>query len=1173
MNLQGLAIKRPVATITILLIMVVIGAVSLSQTPLNLLPEIQPPVLAIITIFPGSSPQESMALVSRPIEDALASVGGLTNIQSISQENMSVVILQFHWGADLKSARAEVDTRLDFLPIPDGVNRPMVSEFDPTLLPVMELAASGEDNVALTTLLQERVAPRLEALPGVASVQLVGEAKEDIFVRLSPAKLQQHKVSFEQVSGILRTSTLDFPAGIVELDQRQMRLRFLGSSSAMEALESMVVGFQVDEVKLQEQLNRTVKVDINRQLNASIPAAADIVRMPVKQITLRDVLEDWEMDSEGYMILSLDVLKLGQRGLNPTQVAQAIAATGNKPAFDGSPHRIRIAEPDLSSATLGAIPVAETPDLEAWYRSLQAQAGNMDVAVEKIEQALVSGAMAIVQMSQGGSLPFIGDDFPLQPVSLRDIATIETALHPPDTISRVNQNPSIGITIQKEGAANTVQVARLIRAELEAIKDQYPDTYFYPVFDQAGEIENALEDLAISLLGGAALAIVVLLLFLRNWRTTVLIGTAIPVSIMFTFSLLYFTNLSINIMTLGGLALAAGLLVDNAIVVSENIYRHLQAGACPNEAAISGTREVAGAVFASTITTITVFFPVVFIGGLAGELFSDFALTVSCALIASLLVSLTLIPLLASRFFREGDEKGKTLGSGTYKRILGLALAKPLVPLLIGLIVLVTGGVGYTFLGSDLFPPTQEKSFVINVTLPPGTPLSQTDAFVAELEAILSERPEVSRFTARVGGAQFMGLPMQGGTSNQARIRVRVAGEYLDQIEAIMDELRPEMCGLREDALVLMQRENLLQTAGMDNRLELVVEGEDRGEITEIARRAVLELAQLPFLADVQYSLEETRPEVHIEVDQNQILQRGVSVYQVASMLRMAIEGTNVARVPLGNDFIQMILTYDRSELASTDDLLDLGLYGPSGSWLRLGDVARLEQAYGPASITRQNRLITGEIQAEYFGMSMSNARDGAMAALADMELPEGYNIRTAGTFALLDDVFSDLWLVLVVAAVLVYLVMSAQFESFLNPFIIICSLPLAYVGSILTLLLTGNSLSIPAMIGGIVLAGILVNDGIILVDLISQKHRSGTPLQEAVIEGACARLRPVLMTTITTVLGVMPLALGLGAGSQLQAPMGLAIIGGQVFGTTLLLIIIPLLYSLINRRTQKSPS
>lgn len=1165
LNIQGFAIRRPVATLTILLIMVVVGTVSLSQTPLNLLPDIEPPVLAIVTVFPGCSPQEAMTLVAAPIEEAMASVSGLTNIQSISQENMAVVILQFYWGANIKAARDEVDTRLNFLSLPDGINRPLLAEFDPTMLPVLEIAVTGsESSAALTRQLQDQVIPRLESLTGVASVQLTGGVEEDIFVRLSPEKMQEYQVSLDQVGGILGVSLLDFPAGILELDERQMRLRFIGQSRAADALDNVIVGFQVDQELLRAQLNRTVDVDLNKLLLEDLPNSV-IESVPMNEVMVRDVMLDWEEDTRGDVLLALDPLKLKHRGLSHAQVVSGLIATGVKPEIteDGA---IRLCRANLPPGDLGSILVSRVPDFTAWYSKLRDNvATELDYASERIEQALAGAAMAMLEYAKGGGIPILGADFPLQPILLGDIARLELSAHPPDSISRVDQLPSMALSVQKEGAANTVQVARLVRRELANLGSDYPGLSFYPVFDQAGEIENALGDLSLSLVGGAMLAVIVLLLFLRDWKTTLLIGAAIPVSVLFTFTLLYFANLSINIMTMGGLALAAGLLVDNAIVVSENIYRHLQMGAAPREAALKGSREVAGAIVASTLTTISVFFPVVFIGGLAGELFTEFALAVTCALLSSLLVSLTLIPLMASRFFRAGNG-AKSSVPGLYQRILTWSLARPWAPLSLALAVLVAAGLTYTVLGTDLFPPTQENSFAINIHMPAGTPMAKTDECVAEIEEVLAKYPEIRRFSSRTGSSQIFGISVQGGVSSQAKIRVKVHSRHAGKIAELMEAVRGEIAALDNDAQVFMKRENLLNSAGLENRLELAVEGDDREVIAEIAARAVEELKKLPFLEDIQYTQEDNRPELHLAVNQGSLLQKGLSAYQLASTLRLAIEGLPVARIPVGDELVQIILILDRSELSTAGDLEELGFYA-GGNLLRLGDVASIQEGLGPASITRQNRRLTGEILAEYRGMDMAGARNRALAALEKLDLPQGYRIRAAGAISMLDDVLSDLWLVLAVAGILVYLVMSAQFESFLNPFIIICSLPLAYAGSIFLLFLTGSSLNVPVLIGGIVLAGILVNDGIILVDLISQKHREGVPLAEAAIQGATARLRPVLMTTITTILGVFPLVLGLGAGSQLQAPMGLTIIGGQVVGTLLLLVVVPVLYYLFNSR------
>jgi len=780
---------------------------------MNLLPDIQPPVLAIVTVFPGCSPQEAKTLVAEPIEEAMASVSGLTTVRSISQENMAVVILQFYWGANLKAARDEVDTRLNFLSLPDDV-RPMLAEFDPTMLPVMEMAVTGNNNASLTRLLQDRVVPRLEALPGVADVQLTGGVREDLFVRLSPEKLRDYQVSLDQVGAILRVSFLDFPAGILELDQMQMRLRFVGNSRVNEALDNMIVGFQVDEKQLKAQLNQRVQVDLNKLLTEDFPNAV-YESIPMNVVMLRDVLLDWETNSEGTLLITLDPLKLKHKGLTQAQVIQGLAdSTGVEPELREDREIIYLPY-DYPEGGIGSIPVSRVPDFDSWYSGLRERVNSeLDFASERVEQALTGAAMAMIEFSKGGGMPLLGTDFPLQPIRLGDIAELEIGSPPPESISRVNSLPSMGFSVQKEGSANTVQVARLVRQELDSIATDYPELSFYPVFDQAGEIEDALGDLSLSLLGGAVLAIAVLLLFLRNWKTTLLIGAAIPVSVIFTFTLLYFANLSINIMTMGGLALAAGLLVDNAIVVSENIFRHLQLGASPGEAALKGSREVAGAILASTLTTICVFFPVVFIGGLAGELFTEFALAVTCALVSSLLVSLTLIPLMASRFFRVSQDT-RPRRPGIYHRVLTWSLVRPWIPLGLALIVLAAAGFGYTFLGSDLFPSTQQNSFTINVTLPPGTPLAQTDEFVTRLEEILEGRPEISRYSTCVGASQLFGLSVQGGVSNQAKIRVKVLTRHADEINLLMDDLREQMIGLRTDAQIFLKREDLLNTAGL----------------------------------------------------------------------------------------------------------------------------------------------------------------------------------------------------------------------------------------------------------------------------------------------------------------------------------------------------------------------
>lgn len=1258
MNLPGMAVKRPIATGTILLIILVIGLVSLYQSPLDLLPDIQAPVLAVITVFPGSSPQETLELVTKPIEDSVSAVSGITGLNSISQENLSLVILRFDWGANVKSIRENVSVRLDLLNLPNGVQRPMILEFDPTLMPIMVVAASGtEDLVELTEWLEDTASPRLDSILGVASVQIEGGAQQDLFVRTSPDLMAEYEVSFEQIANVMRASLVDLPAGIIDLEDRHVRIRFLGRFAEADMLANLIVGFQVDQEALEKMIGREIDINLNQMLagqgNLFSGVSIDSGGVPVRDVYWdnifnfddvsysgsnlsisineqwaaqngRDIesrlflftanpnisydpntrrmalslsamgrsrlpgtdttrLEDiWHLDQavwdSGLLVVPLDPSALERHAIS--EVELAALADNNPLVVRANPNHVLLTFHE-EWERMRQQPIVSVPDYGAWLSNVQGNVSRgIGDASRQLEKSLTEMATTMVldSMSPGSSafagLDF-GDDFPIDPISLGMIATITQDTYSPSSIARFNRQPSISLVIQKEGDANTVMVARQIRNTLKQLAEEnrggLSEVQFNVVMDQAEEIERALADLAVSLVGGAVLAILVLILFLRNWRTTMFIGLSIPTAIIATFTLLYFANITINLMTLGGLALAAGMLVDNAIVVSENIFRRYQMGETPADAAVNGAQEVAGAITASTLTTISVFFPVVFLSGLAGQLFWEFALTVACAILASLLVALTVIPLLASRSLRrhyvKEDEGSRRPNLPAYRKMLQIAVSHPWWVLIFVLFFVGAGALGFTTMGTELFPSTDESAFTINANLLPGTALAVSDAYAAEVETILENKEDLISYSTTVGGGGFMGMPGGGGSTNQVRIRAEVDPDAVQIIDQIIEDVRRDVTDLSGTTNVTVSRESLLDTTGLETSLSITISGSDLDIITEITEQAVLLLKQNTNFSDVQSSLEENRPEVHIRLDQSQALQKGVTQIQVAASVSQALEGIPVSRIETDSGILSVVLGYQRSEFKTIEDLGRIGFYTPGGEYLQLETVADLSEAFGPQSIPRENQKVIGRIQMDYGDLDLGTAKEEAFHILDDIALPDGYEIKPAGSFNLMGDVLSELQLVLVVAALLVYLVMAAQFESLLHPFVIICSLPLAYTGAILALIITGNHISIPAMIGVVVLSGILVNDGIIMVDFINQQRRiHGLPLQEAIIEGAAARLRPILMTTATTVLGLVPLALGLGEGSQLQAPMAITIIGGQITGTLLLLLVIPSIYRVVSR-------
>lgn len=1277
MSLSKMAVKRPVATGTILILVLLIGLVSLYQSPLDLLPDIQPPVLAVITVFPGSSPQETLELVTRPVEEGVSAVSGLTNLISRSQENTSLVIMQFDWGINVKDIREDVNVRMDLLNLPDEVQRPMILEFDPTLMPIMAASASGTDNlVDLTEWLEDTAAPRLESVLGVASVTIQGGAQQDLFIRTASEQMDKYELSFDQIANVLRASLLDLPAGIIDLEDRQVRIRFLGRETDQDMLSDLVVGFQVDQEKLEEMIGAEINVDLNQLLAGEnnifdggfagfgdgafefpryevywddffdfngaylsgsifyLPIAAnwleedDDIKDSLRPFTssphisydetrqqltlsldslgssvLNDNSEELELSAaetvrlddvwlieravldSDRIIVPLDTVAMERLNVSAVEVA---ALAEEKPLVTDSGSNYLVLSFHEDWETIRRDPIISVPDLGSFLGSFDTDFnGSLEDASSVLEELLVDFATSSIvgSMSPGGS-SFGGfdfdEDFPIDTITLGMVAEIARDTYTPDSISRFNQQPSISISIQKEGDANTVLVANRVRDALDQLSEEsrgeFSQVDFNITLDQGEEIERALADLAEALLGGAALAIIVLIFFLRNWRTTMFIGISIPAAIITTFTLLYFTNMTINLMTLGGLALAAGMLVDNAIVVSENIFRHYQMGKTPADAAVQGAEEVAGAITASTLTTISVFFPVVFLSGLAGQIFWEFALVVACAILASLAIALTVIPLLASRSLHR-SKKDRVAKNGIasrlhiYRNALRIAVRHPWWVLIFVAFIVGIAALGFTTLGTELFPGTEESAFTIDASLAPGTSMTITDQYAAEIEKILENREEVSSYTVQIGSGGFMGVPGGGGgTTNRAQVRVEIEPAYVGNIDQIIEEVRSEVQELDKDADINVNRESLLDAAGLETTLDLTVSGRDLNTVTALTDQAVGILEQNPEFSDIQSSLEASRPEVQIRLDQSEALQKGVTQAQVAGAVRQALEGVPVSRIETEVGILSIILGYEKSNIETVDDLGDIGFYSPGGEFIRLGDVATLTEDFGPQSIPRENQRIVGEIQMQYGDLDLGTATEKALEDLKVIDLPDGYEIKPSGTFNLMGDVMDELELVILMAAFLVYLVMAAQFESLLHPFIIILSLPMAYAGSIAALMITGNNISVPALIGVVVLSGILVNDGIIMIDYINQQRRiHGLPLQEAIIEGATARLRPILMTTITTGLGLLPLALGFGEGAQLQAPMAITIIGGQVTGTFLLLLAMPSIYVVVTKEKKAS--
>ena len=1021
MRLPDLAVKRPIAVLMLVGVVILLGAVSFTSLPLDLFPDMQFPVAVIITDYSGAAPLEVENMVTRPLEGALGLVQNIQSLSSTSSPGNSLVLMQFNWGTDMNFALLEVRERIDMIRgfLPEGVSSPLVMKADPSMLPVVQLEVAGDESLEEILRLSETIIkPRLERQEGVATVSLGGGGRQEVAITLDPYLLGHYGVSMDQVAQVVAYENINLAAGSLVEGDKNYQVRAIGEYRDLDEISNLV-----------------------------IPTQRGV-------FYLRD---------------------LGQ-------VEERTTAAG---------------------------------------------------------------------------------------------------------VNRFNGSRSISITVNKQSDANTVMVSRRIQSALQELEDVLPaNIRISKVIDQADYIEESIRNVAEIGLVGALLAIAILFIFLRNLRSTFIITLAIPVSVVATFVLMFFNGMTMNLVTLGGVALGLGIMVDNSIVVLENIYRMRLMGISREEAAPEGTNQVAGAIIAATLTTVVVFLPVVFVEGIASQIFAPLAVVVTFALMTSLLVSLTVVPMLSSRLLTDDSlptesspktPKGTGLRRDYFSRIYGkvegyysAALSWSLghrgivltaLVLSFGLSLLLIPSIGREFL-----PYMDEGYLSVRVDLPVGASEEETAKIATRVEEQLLQVPEVAGVSLSIGsGGSDMRSGMAVGRSNQASLEVILVDLNKRSLSSseLADKLRLE---LRDIAGAEISVRDSGQMGGMlmgGTPLSLAVRGDDLVELERVAMEMASLIRTIPGTREIETSFDEGRPEIQVRVERDVAASYGFSGIQAANLLRTALTGQRVARLRTGGRERDIILTLPPETADSLAALKQLPLLSPLGGLVPLGEIARFEETTGPTSIRRYDQVRTASITGEVSGRDIGAVMDDIKVLAADFPLPEGYYFDFEGEQRLMEDAFDSLYLALALAVVLVYMIMAAQFESLLHPLIIMFAIPQTVTGVLISLYLTGRSLSTVSFIGIIMLAGIVVNNGIVLIDYVNLLRRQGIPCHEALIKAGPVRLRPILMTTLTTVLAMFPLSLGLGSGAEMQAPLATVVIGGLLFSTVLTLVVVPVVYSL----------
>jgi HAE1 family hydrophobic/amphiphilic exporter-1 len=764
-----------------------------------------------------------------------------------------------------------------------------------------------------------------------------------------------------------------------------------------------------------------------------------------------------------------------------------------------------------------------------------------------------------------------------EPVRLGDVATVKIAPAPLTAITRTNGEASVGISVSKASSGNTVDIANAVAEELPALtRELGGDTTITTVVDQSVFIKDSIRSLVRDGLLGALFAVIVIWVFLRSWRSTVIAGLSIPLSVVGALIILWSRGESLNMLTLGGLTIAIGRVIDDSIVVIENTYRHLQEGESIRRAAYTGTREVAGAITASTLTTVAVFLPLGMVAGLASEFFRPFALTVTFALLCSLVVALVVVPvastwLLSKRQVGHRDEKELSALQNAYLPALRFALDHKAITLIAAAAIFVGTMMLTPLLKTNLFDSSGQPTMSITQTMDPGTSLDATMAAASRVEEVLknTEGVEIYQVTGGSTGSLFGAGGGTNASSSQAAFAITTDPDA--DKNAIMDEVRAGVDELENAGTISVTGDDSSSSMGGMSLMEVRISASDPAVLKEANDVVLAEVETVDGLADVTSNLSEGRPSATIVVDQEKAAAAGVTPATLSQYTTLVLNGYPLGTVPTTAGTLPAQLMVGEIVVpplpgAVSQVLAKLPVPGTAGL-VPLGDIAKVVEVKAPVQVTHVDGARTASITATAVNNNIGAASTAVEDALKDVRLPEGATWELAGATEATNDVFRTLGIAMLVAILLVYIIMVATFRSLLNPLILLVSIPFAAVGAVLALVITGTSLGMPSLIGLLMLIGIVVTNAIVLLDLVEQFRRKGMDARTAVIEGGRRRLRPILMTAVATILALIPMALGIGGeGGFLSTPLAVVVIGGLFTSTFLTLVLVPVLYLAFDR-------
>lgn len=1179
------SLRNPLAIVIIAVLIALGGVYSASQLNRETMPNIDIPVVAIITPYPGAAPDAAYDDVTKPIEQAVRSVKGVKSVTGQSGDSISMVIAEFGYSTDMDKAYDDISTAVGTVQLPAMAVKSTFTRVSMGSAPILRASITTDKahKDELFNYIKTEVLPTLKTIDGVGKAEVAADLSPVIRIQFDAAKLKKHGLTVSAVTDQLKAGNLSFPVGAVDLGKNTQPVRVGGTIDSVDDIKNFTIaiypstGDMMGDAfsgigdgfaalgsamgkgfsSLGQGLGAVGKM--TGQTAASAGMINGIQQLQGQLVDLKlqrkDVIASIEkLDTK---IANIDTQIAALNPADPNFAADMAALQADRGPLVGQRDGLKQA---LAGIEQGITSISQAiagiqVQIDKNNASLKAQAK----AATKTSGS-ASGSMSMPSTSASGS-----SGLNIETVTLDEIATVTYAPDAESVPSRANGEEAVLLSITTGPDANTVEVADAVRAQLVVEKKAMPGQAKVDVtYDASKAVNSSVNGMLREGLLGALFAIITILIFLKDWRTTIIVAISIPLSVLVALLSMGFMGVTLNVMTLGGLTVAIGRIVDDSIVVIENIFRNIQEGAERTPEMIAqATKEVGTAITSSTITTVAVFIPLGFTSGIIGKIFMPFALTVTVALLASLVVAIVVIPLLAKYFLLNAKipaehEPGRL--QRAYKVAIEWSLSHKGI-VIGGASLLLAGSLALVpLIGTGFVPESAEKYVNVAVTYPEGTKATTVNETMLKVENIMASHQEVKNRTVTVGGgASLSGGGPSGGGANMGGSNKGAISAKLDEdtdVEMFMAELRKEFAPLtNEDVAIAVGK---LDTSGMSSSINVTVSGDNLVDIKRIAGEIVGKVKEIPNTSNVESNLTRTRKQLVVKVDDAKAAEYGLNAAMVMGTVGQYVADQDLGEVKLNGTTVDVKYGIKYGQQTAADEVGNIKMDTPTGDRVKISEVAMVENIDTPISVMTKNGTQYAQVSAVITTRDTGSVISAVKDVVADVKAPAGVVIDTGGAATMMSESFAQMGIALIVAIAGVFLCLILTFGEATAAVTILVSLPLAVIGGLVALWLSGCPLDMPALIGALMLIGIVVTNAIVFVDRVQQNMKAGMVRHVALTEAGMTRLRPILMTALATIMALIPLAAGFSEGALISQSLAVVVLGGMVSSTFLTLLVLP---------------